>query len=373
MLKNGEIIDVEVTSHLFDFEGKQARLVLVDDVTERLKVQEALQKSELSLNESQELAQMGSWEFDLVNNKSFWSENCFRLFGLEPYEIEPTYEYFRSRIHPDDLHLVDNYSRVTHDTREPQEIELRIVFPEGKIKWLLDKIIPVFKGNKLVLLKGINIDITGKKETESLLNILNQAVDQSQVSVLILNATGQIEYANPNFTRVTGYSQEEVIGETPFILRTEEHSDEFFEHMLNTIRAGKIWNGEILTKKKNGEVLWENVIITPVQQKSGNISHYVVLQEDISEKKKLFDELVEAKEKAEESSRLKTAFLANISHEIRTPMNGILGLPSYSDRLNSPMKKKKNSLRSSNKAGNACSIPLRKSLKFRVSTQARSR
>lgn len=325
MLKNGEIIDVEVTSHLFDFEGKQARLVLVDDVTERLKVQEALQKSELSLNESQELAQMGSWEFDLVNNKSFWSENCFRLFGLEPYEIEPTYEYFRSRIHPDDLHLVDNYSRVTHDTREPQEIELRIVFPEGKIKWLLDKIIPVFKGNKLVLLKGINVDITGKKETESLLNILNQAVDQSQVSVLILNNDGQIEYANPNFTRVTGYSQEEVIGETPFILRTEEHSDEFFEHMLNTIRAGKIWNGEILTKKKNGEVLWENVIITPVQQKSGNISHYVVLQEDISEKKKLFDELVEAKEKAEESSRLKTAFLANISHEIRTPMNGILG------------------------------------------------
>ncbi|WP_153638153.1 PAS domain S-box protein [Prolixibacter sp. NT017] len=323
--KNGEIINVEITSHLFEFDGKTARLVLVNDITERLKVQEALVNSELSLNESQEIAQMGSWEFDLVNHKSYWSENCFRLFGLEPNETEPTYEYFRSRIHPDDLHLVDDYYQLILEKKAPQEMELRIVFPDGQFKWIHNKIIPVFSDNKLMILKGINVDISEKKETESRLAVLNQAVEQSQVSVLILNATGRIQYVNPNFTRVTGYSQEEVIGETPFIMRSGEHPDEFFEDMVNTIRSGKIWNGEILNKKKNGEVLWETVIITPIQQKSGKISHYVVLQEDISEKKKLFDELVEAKEKAEESSRLKSAFLANISHEIRTPMNGIMG------------------------------------------------
>ncbi|MDP3180405.1 MAG: PAS domain S-box protein, partial [Bacteroidota bacterium] len=105
--KNGEIIFVEITSHLIEFDKRTARMVMINDISERKKIEESLVESENSLKEAQIIANMGDWEYDLINNTSKWSENCYRLYGLEPYEIIPTADYFRSRIHPDDLHLID--------------------------------------------------------------------------------------------------------------------------------------------------------------------------------------------------------------------------------------------------------------------------
>lgn len=188
------------------------------------------------------------------------------------------------------------------------------------------------KGN----VTGINcasIDITERINFENDLLKLSQVVEQSSTSIIITDVKGVIEYVNPYFTKASGYSFEEVKGRNPNILKSGHQDKELYNQLWKTIKSGKDWRGELCNKKKNGELYWENVLISPVLDKNNEILYFVAIQEDITEKKKILNELVEAKMKAEESDRLKTAFLHNISHEIRTPLNGITG---FTNLLNDP-------------------------------------
>ncbi|MFP4025746.1 MAG: PAS domain S-box protein [Thiohalospira sp.] len=188
-----------------------------------------------------------------------------------------------------------------------------------------------FKGDKAI--QGIIRDISERKATERTLRLLSRAVEQNPIAIEISDANGIIEYINPAFEKITGYSSEEIIGKNPSILKSGFHSTEFYKKLWETIISGKDWKGELKNKKKNGELYWEDAIISPIINDNDEIKHFVAVKEDITEKKKMIEDLIQAKEKAEESDRLKSAFLANVSHEIRTPMNGILG---FADLLKKP-------------------------------------
>ncbi|MFO7864709.1 MAG: PAS domain S-box protein, partial [Salinivirgaceae bacterium] len=162
---------------------------------------------------------------------------------------------------------------------------------------------------------------------------LSRAVEQSSVSIVITDVDGQIEYVNPHFTQISGYTYEEIVGQSINKYQSGYHPKSFYDEMWQTILAGKNWEGEIQNQKKNGTLYWENVIISPIENSDGVITNFVGIKEDITERKQMFEELIEAKEKAEESDRLKTAFLQNMSHEIRTPLNAISG---FSGMLNKP-------------------------------------
>ena len=164
-----------------------------------------------------------------------------------------------------------------------------------------------------------------RRQAEESLMKLKTAIDKSEISVVITDNNGNIEYANPFFTKLTGYSPKEYIGKTPRILKSEYHTIEFYEEMWNTIKSGITWEGEFYNRKKDGEMYWENAIITPIANSKNEITHFVAIKTDITDAKNINSELIIAKEHAVESDRLKSAFLANMSHEIRTPMNGILG------------------------------------------------
>jgi len=153
---------------------------------------------------------------------------------------------------------------------------------------------------------------------------LSRAIIQSPISIIITNINGEIEYVNPMFEKVTQYTFEEAFGNNPRILKSGYHPNEFYKNLWNTILSGKDWRGEILNKKKNGDLYWENAIITPIQNEKGSITHFVAIKEDISEKKKMIEELVTSKEQAEVSEKIKTEFLAQMSHEIRSPLNVIM-------------------------------------------------
>ncbi len=164
-----------------------------------------------------------------------------------------------------------------------------------------------------------------QKRTEEFNQKLSKATEQSPVSIVITNVNGTIEYINPKFTQVTGYTKKEALGRNPRFLKSGEHNRSFYENLWNTILSGKEWKGELHNRKKDGSLYWENALISPIFNDAGEITHFIEVKEDITEKKKILSELIRAKEKAEESDRLKTAFLQNMSHEIRTPLNGILG------------------------------------------------
>ena len=120
---------------------------------------------------------------------------------------------------------------------------------------------------------------------------LSKAIEQSYATVVITNKEGNIEYVNENFTRTTGYSFEEVKNQNPRILKSDEMQDSHYKEMWETIVAGKIWKGEFINKKKNGEIYWESAIISPLLNQKEEITHFVAVKEDITERKQVEEEL----------------------------------------------------------------------------------
>lgn len=184
-------------------------------------------------------------------------------------------------------------------------------------------------------------DITLQNKIDTKLNTLKNAVKQSPVGVLITDPNGVIEYINPKFTDITGFSIRDAVGNTPRILKSDYHDESFYEDMWETLLSGKTWKSEIRNKKKSGELYWERLSISPINEEiTGELLGFVGMKEDITEYKKLQENLVKSKEKAEESDKLKTAFLASMSHEIRTPMNSIIGFTDLLREEDMPQEKR---------------------------------
>ena len=223
------------------------------------------------------------------------------------------------RGHLDDLRVIQRGETVSNR----QEV---FYSAEGKKRWLLTTKVPIFdKDGNTTGLVGIGRDITEIKNAEEQILKLSMSIEQSPSTIVITDVDGNIEYVNPKFSEITGYSPEEAIGKNPRILKSGEMSAEVYLEMWNTIRLGGVWRGEFLNKKKNGDLYWEWATITAIHNEDDEIINYVAIKEDISERKKMEAELLVAKNKAEESDKLKSAFLANMSHEIRTPLNSIIG------------------------------------------------
>ncbi len=174
--------------------------------------------------------------------------------------------------------------------------EARLIMKNGTGLTVLMDLNQLERDGKNLYLVGTLQDISERKEAETQLKKLSQAVDQSPASVVITDLEGKIEYVNPKFTRVTGYSLSEAIGENPRILKSGIQTTEFYRDMWKTIIAGKEWHGEFHNLKKNGEPYWESASISPIRNSNGKITHFLAVKEDITSRKLAEEALRESEE-----------------------------------------------------------------------------
>ena len=125
-----------------------------------------------------------------------------------------------------------------------------------------------------------------RKQAQEELRKLSTAVQQSPSVIVITDLKGNLEYVNPKFTELTGYTSEKAIGKNARILKSGEQADEIYQELWNTITSGKVWHGEFHNKKKNGELFWEAASISPVFDKQGKITNYLKVAEDITKRKR---------------------------------------------------------------------------------------
>jgi PAS domain S-box-containing protein len=144
---------------------------------------------------------------------------------------------------------------------------------------------------------GIMRDITERKRMEEKLRQLSQAMEQSPASVVITDTAGNIEYVNPKFIQVTGYTLADVLGKNPRVLKSGEKSPEAYRELWQTITSGKEWRGEFHNQKKNGELYWESASISPIRDVAGRVTHYVAVKEDITARKRAEEALCRSEAK----------------------------------------------------------------------------
>jgi len=166
-------------------------------------------------------------------------------------------------------------------------------------------------------------DITDHKQAELQLRKLSQAVEQSPAIVVITDLMGTIEYVNPKFTQVTGYSAAEAVGQNTRILKSGTFSHAQYQNLWQTIIGGGEWRGEFHNKKKNGELYWERASISAITNEQGGITHFLAVKEDITEHKQLEAQFRQA-QKMDAVGRLS----AGVAHDFNNLLTVILGYSS---------------------------------------------
>jgi PAS domain S-box-containing protein len=183
------------------------------------------------------------------------------------------------------------------------ETEVNLPLPQGELRPMELQITPLRDRHGAIRGKIVTVrDMADRRRAEAQLRQLQRAVEQSPASVVITDTDGRIEYVNPHFTQLTGYTLEEALGQNPRILKTGHTPREAYAELWQTLAAGREWHGEFLNRKKNGELYWEDAHIGPVTDGGGHITHYVAVKEDITERKRTEAELQQSR------ARLKAIF-----------------------------------------------------------------
>lgn len=383
------------------------------DITDWKKTELSLRKSEENLNSAQEIADMGSWEFNLETHEVSWSKNYYKLVGHNPAFPPLSLDEIKKTVHSDDSHLFEETIKTMQPGATPDTIYFRLEHPEKGQRWIQANMVPHFRHGNLVSISGVSIDITAKKVAEEQirqqniklnaildampdmiftsdkdgnyieyfkskanrqynnyenligLNVtdafdeetaklhlekisyclntnqivtyeypriedgllkyfegrivamendkvlrfvrditerkdnereirkLNLAIEQSPVAIVITDLEAKIEYVNPAFCITTGYSAEEAVGLNTNILRSGLTPKETYDDMWDKITKGESWSGEWVNKRKNGELYWESISITPIHNDQGLVTNYLAIKQDISDRKENEQKILE--------------------------------------------------------------------------------
>jgi PAS domain S-box-containing protein len=324
-------------------EGKPLRFLGThSDLSRQRLMEHKLRESAEFLQLAAEVGRLGTFNFDYSANRGQWSPELLALFGLAPRMDLPLDSGNVPRfVHPQDHRLFMDAMRAANDPRGDGQIKIlfRVVLPDASVRWLRVRGRVFFSGEGARRRRwrsiGTAIDVTELKEAQEHLARLSIAVEQSPVAVMITDLDGRIEYTNPQFSRQTGYSAEEVLGRNPRLLKSGQQPPEFYRELWNQIKAGHTWRGDMCNRRKDGELVWEYVAIAPIRGAHDDLTGFVALREDVTLKRSAEVEMARALERQREARETMSRFVAMTSHEFRTPMTAIqLNMDMLADSIN---------------------------------------
>ncbi len=345
--KDGTRFPVEVSASEFDEAGGGKRSTLIfRDITERKHAVEKMLAHTAQLRAYFHYGPVIAYTVALregMQHTRWVSDNVTDLLGYSIEEVMSA-EWWDRHVHPEDRETARAASArifaegtVTH--------EYRFARKDGSYMSICDEMrLTHDAADGTPEIVGSWSDVTERVHREAEIRKLSLALMQSPESVMVTNLNAEIEYVNDSFVRVSGYSRDEVIGRNPRLLNSGKTPHATHQSMWQALSRGETWEGEFINRRKDGSEYIEAVKMAPVREPDGRITHYVAIKDDITEKKRMAEELdryqhhleelvrsrtaelAGALERADAANFAKSSFLANMSHEIRTPMNAITGL-----------------------------------------------
>lgn len=284
--RSGVAVPVEISSNVITLRSKKYIQGIFRDITERRKAQAELEQRTTELNHFFTLAIDLLCIADMEGRFRRLNDAWTKILGYPRAEMEN--QPFIGFVHPDDVKSTLAAMEKLNRGEEIIDFTNRYRCKDGTYRWIEWRAVP----HEDKLIYAAARDVTDWMNTTAELRRLHRAIEQSPASIIITDTNGNIEYVNPKFTEVSGYTLQEVKGKTPRVLKSGQTGDATYRQLWETILAGNTWNGELLNRRKNGELYWELVSISPVRDVQGSITHFVGVKEDITEKRAIEERLL---------------------------------------------------------------------------------
>jgi len=284
MRPDGSMFPAETQGRDIAINGRKLRVIAMRDITKRKQAEGALRESEAYYRMLTESLSDFVVHMDR-EGKIRYINHLAEGYTLEQVRGSSTYDYVPPEYHET---MSQALNRVFQEG-QPVTFETQGQTSATTVGWYLTRLVPVRENEEVTGALLISTDITERKRADEKIRKLSRAVEQSPASIVITNTTGEIEYVNPKFTQVTGYTSEEALGKNPRILKSGYTTQQEYKQMWETITSGREWQVEFRNKKKNGELYWESAVISPISNDHGEITHFIAVKEDITDRKRAED------------------------------------------------------------------------------------
>jgi PAS domain S-box-containing protein len=324
--------DLWMTVHCITFRSKSEDHVLlsISDITERKQVEQALRESEQRLKRAQEIAHLGSWELDLIDNRLTWSDEVYRIFGLQPLEFGASYEAFLVTVHPEDRAAVDNaYSSSIREGRDTYQIEHRVVrHSNGEVRIVHEKC-EHFRDQSGQIIRSIGMvhDITERKQAEQALQEsetrFRSLADSMPQLVWTALPDGTVDYYNQRYQEYCEIKQvERAAWEWAPVLHPDDRQPTV-DAWQRSVETGEIYQIEHRVRMSDGSYRWHLSRGVPVLDETGQIIRWFGTATDIHDLKLAEEQLRVYAERLERSNRELEQFAFMASHDLQEPLRKI--------------------------------------------------